>query len=118
MRCVESVYAMAAVRSGQGCLSLCGEKRELWLPKFLTHTSASETFCLTHETQRVEVRDLKKTAPEHFSRPETLLLHERTDESVHSDSTITVKDSVQSLGKRPSKITKIDKASFKRQVLL
>jgi hypothetical protein len=26
---------MASVRSGQGCLTLCGEKRDLWLPTFL-----------------------------------------------------------------------------------
>jgi hypothetical protein len=32
---------MAAVRSGQGCLTLCGDKRDLWLPIFLTPSNAA-----------------------------------------------------------------------------
>jgi hypothetical protein len=38
VHCAHSPNAMAAVRSGQGCLTLCGDKRDLWLPKFLTRS--------------------------------------------------------------------------------
>ena len=45
MRCVDTPHAMAAVRSGQGCLTLCGDKRDLWLPRFLSQVNDAVILC-------------------------------------------------------------------------
>ena len=50
-RCVESPNAMAAVRSGQGCLTLCGDKRDLWLPNFLTPKDSSGLLSVEYESK-------------------------------------------------------------------
>ncbi len=42
MRCSDCPSAMAAVRTGQGSLTLCGEKKDLWLPTFLSHNHGDE----------------------------------------------------------------------------
>ena len=66
VRCADSPHAMAAVRSGQGCLTLCGEKRDLWLPNFLTAKTASSVICAdgeindsVHEPNFVQKKSMK-----------------------------------------------------------
>ena len=65
MRCSDSPHAMAAVRSGQGCLTLCGEKRDLWLPNFLMPNDAVAILggCLD---QKLSDEPLLKTGIEPF----------------------------------------------------
>ena len=67
VRCSDSPHAMAAVRSGQGCLTLCGEKRDLWLPNFLMPNDAV-AFLGEGLDQKVSCEPLLNTGKEPFPR--------------------------------------------------
>ncbi len=113
MRCVDSPHAMAAVRSGQGCLTLCGEKRDLWLPNFLTTKTASSVICADGEsTDSVHDENFvqKKSMKHGFSSGSSLL---------HAGSKVAELESatpVEGLGfkKRRFRISAIGKLPSKR----
>jgi len=57
---------MVAVRSGQGCLTLCGDKRDLWLPRFLSQVDAAATLF---------EQDLPKPIDEELRDPPSIHYH-------------------------------------------
>jgi hypothetical protein len=88
VRCVESPHAMAAVRSGQGSLTLCGEKRDLWLPNFLTPSDAArilraEPHCEALEFETTQSHCRQSNSETLLSRSEGQLVAKHSHASNH-----------------------------------
>ena len=88
VRCVESPHAMAAVRSGQGCLTLCGDKRDLWLPIFLTPSNAAgilraEPHCEAPEFETTQSDCRQSNSETLLSRSEGQLVAKHSHASNH-----------------------------------
>ena len=79
---------MAAVRSGQGCLTLCGDKRDLWLPIFLTPSNAAgilraEPHCEAPEFETTQSDSRQSNSETLLSRSEGQLVAKHSHASNH-----------------------------------